>query len=66
MRIVNIEDYFIPDAGYQINVLSKYLKSFGHEVYIVTADISKFYDATSSFFGKESLAERDALFTLKT
>lgn len=29
MRIVQIEDFFHPDAGYQINVLSKVLAEHG-------------------------------------
>ncbi len=66
MVIVNIEDFFIPDAGYQINILSKYFVSFGHKVYIVTAEIDGFKDGVSSFFGTENIKERDAEFTRRT
>lgn len=66
MVIVNIEDFFIPDAGYQINILSKYFVGFGHKVYIVTAEIDGFKDGVSSFFGTDNIRERDAEFTRRT
>ena len=66
MRIVNVEDFFMPDAGYQINILSKYLAKFGHEVYIITASVEGFKDSVSSFFGTENMKERDEEYTRKT
>lgn len=59
MNIVQIEDFFHPDAGYQINVLSKYLSKFGHQVTIVTAELDKMPDFLTSFFGKDHIEERD-------
>ena len=59
MKIVHIEDFFHPDAGYQLNILAKYLVKFGHEVTIVTAELDKIPDYLTSFFGKEGIDARD-------
>ena len=59
MRIVQVEDFFVPEAGYQVNVLSKYLAKMGHEVIIVTSELEKIPDYLASFFGRENIAERD-------
>lgn len=59
MNIVEVEDFFHPDAGYQINILSKYLQRFGHQVTIITAELDKLPDYLTSFFGKEHIEERD-------
>lgn len=59
MHIVQIEDFFHPDAGYQVNILSKYLVKFGHQVTIITSELDKVPDYLTAFFGKENVAERD-------
>ncbi len=59
MKIVQIEDFFHPDAGYKINILSKYFARMGHETYIVTAELDKMPDYLTSFFGRDNIAERD-------
>ena len=41
MRILHIEDYFFPTAGYQINLLSKYMSMKGHEVHILASKPTK-------------------------
>ncbi len=66
MRIVHIEDVFFPEAGYQINILSKYLVKFGHEVIIVTSEITKIPSYLSDFFGKENIPKRDDVFEKET
>ena len=66
MKIVNIEDYFHPDTGYQITVLSKYLASFGHDVTIVTSTMDTIPPFLTEFFGKEDIEERDRLYTERT
>ena len=38
MRIIHIEDFFLSDTGYQINIIPKYQVIQGHEVYIVTSN----------------------------
>ena len=60
MIIVNIEDFFHPNAGYQINILSKYLSSFGHKVYIITSKLDKIPDNLTSFFGKNDIEKYDS------
>lgn len=61
MRIVEIEDFFHPDAGYQINVLSKVLVEHGHEIIIVAAEnMDIFPENLIGFFGIDNIRERDA------
>ena len=59
MRIVHIEDFFHPEAGYQLNILSKYMVKLGHEVYVITSEMEKMPDYLTSFFGKENITEKD-------
>lgn len=62
MRILQIEDFFHPDAGYQVNVLSKYLTKAGHEVIILTSEMLKVPESLTSFFGRSDLEEKDREF----
>ena len=55
MTIVNIEDFFHPSAGYQINILPKYLSKFGHKVYIITSQMEKVPQSLTSFFGRDNI-----------
>ena len=66
MRIVNVEDYYIPDAGYQINIMPKYLARFGHEVYVVTSVVDGIHKPAADFFGTDRMDERDARYTEQT
>lgn len=59
MRIVHIEDFFHPDAGYQVNILAKYMAKFGHEVTVIAAEIDKIPDYLTRFFGRENIPQRD-------
>ena len=59
MKIVQIEDFFHPDAGYQVNILAKYFSKKGHEVIIITAEMDKIPDELTSFFGKDNIDEKD-------
>lgn len=65
MRIVQVEDFFHPSAGYQINVLSKYLTKFGHDVYILTAEMDKVPEGLTRFFGTENILQKDAEYSQK-
>lgn len=65
MKIVHIEDFFHPDAGYQVNILSKYMAALGHEVYVITSEMDKMPSYLTSFFGKENLPEKDERFEKK-
>ena len=53
-KIVHIEDFFHPDAGYQVNILAKYLAKANYDVYIITAEFEKIPDYLTDFFGKEN------------
>ena len=57
--IVHIEEFFHPDAGYQVNVLAKYLAAEGYKVYIVTAELDKIPNYLTDFFGREDIEKRD-------
>lgn len=66
MKIVQIEDFFHPDAGYQINVLSKVLVEHGHDVTVVCAsNLDIFPESLTSFFGINNIEARDAEYTSK-
>lgn len=65
MKIVNVEDFFHPDAGYQINILPKYLVKYGHEVTIVTSEMDKIPKGLTSFFGHENIEQRDKEYQTK-
>ncbi|MDD2896314.1 MAG: glycosyltransferase [Aliarcobacter sp.] len=66
MRIVHIEDFIHPDAGYQPNVLSKLQTEQGHELFIVTSELDKMPDYLTSFFGKDDIEEKDRKFYERT
>jgi len=65
MRIVHIEDFFHPDAGYQVNILSKYQASLGHEVYVVTSEFQKIPNDLKYFFGNDNIKALDDEFNIK-
>ena len=62
MRIIYIEDFFHPEAGYHINLLSKYWTLFGHEVVIFTAEAGKIPKSLTSFFDYSNIEEKDKEF----
>jgi hypothetical protein len=62
MKFVHVEDFIHPEAGYQVNLLSKLQVQQGHEVYIVTAELEKIPEFLTSFFGRDNMQERDEKF----
>lgn len=66
MRIVHIEDFFHPYAGYQVNILSKYMSKLGHEVYVVTSELDKIPEHLTAFFGADNILEKDEEFYQET
>ena len=62
MRVVHIEDFFHPDAGYQLNVLAKYQAHAGHEVFIITSELEKIPDELTGFFGTDDIEAKDRKF----
>lgn len=65
MNIVQIEDFFHPDAGYQINILSKFMVKRGHDVTILTSEIKNAPKFLSSFFSMENLHGKDNEYSKK-
>lgn len=55
MKVVHIEDFFHPNAGYQINILPKYMVKKGMDNYIITSKIDNVPDSLTSFFGRENI-----------
>jgi len=66
MKIVHIEDFFHPDAGYQLNILAKYLAKQGHDVTIITAEMDKVPTFLTSFFGRNGIEQADMNYTNET
>lgn len=66
MKIIHLEDYFHPDAGYQVNILAKYMVKQGHDVTVVTAEMDKIPESLTSFFGKENIEQSDAVYMRNT
>ncbi|MDW0114010.1 glycosyltransferase [Sporosarcina saromensis] len=66
MNIIHIEDFFHPDAGYQINILPKYMVQQGHEVTIITSNMDNAPNDLTGFFGKEDIDKRDKDYQKKT
>lgn len=62
MRFVHVEDFIHPDAGYQLNLLSRLQVKQGHEVIIVCAELEKIPGWLTSFFGKDNIEEKDEKF----
>ena len=59
MKIVQVEDFFHPDTGNQINMLAKYMVKQGHDVTIITSEMDLIPDDLTTFFGKKNIVERD-------
>lgn len=59
MRIVEIEDFFHPNTGYQVNILSKYFVKFGHEVTIACSEMDKMPAYLTDFFSVADIEKDD-------
>jgi glycosyltransferase involved in cell wall biosynthesis len=66
MKIVHVEDFIHPDAGYQVNLLSRLQQAEGHDVTIVTAELAKVPSFLTTFFGKENITQKDLAFERET
>ncbi|KLU66126.1 D-inositol-3-phosphate glycosyltransferase [Desulfosporosinus acididurans] len=63
MKIVQVEDFFHPEAGYQINIISKYMVKAGNEVVIITSEMDKVPRNLISFFGRDNISAKDKEYT---
>lgn len=66
MRIIYIDDIFHPDAGYQVNLLSKYWVKFGHDVFVFTSEMKQIPRGYSKFFDIDNLVYKDKSFEERT
>jgi len=66
MKIVHIEDFVHPDAGYQLNSLAPLQRAQGHDVTIVTGQLDKIPEDLTAFFGRDNIEERDRQFEIET
>jgi glycosyltransferase involved in cell wall biosynthesis len=66
MKIVHVEDFFHPDAGYQLNLLAPLQVAEGHEVTVVTAEMDKVPSFLTTFFGRDDIPEKDRRFERET
>ncbi len=66
MRIVHVEDFIHPNAGYQVNMLARLQVQQGHEVEIVTGEMDKIPDILKAFFGSTNIADDDERFRNET
>lgn len=66
MKFVHVEDFFHPNAGYQLNLLSKLQVEEGHEVTVITSELDKVPDFLTAFFGKANIKDKDRVFTERT
>lgn len=66
MRIVNIVDGFHPLAGYENNVLSKFMARKGHDYYIIAPIIEDSQKAYLDLFGKHDIDKLDRTFEQQT
>lgn len=66
MNIVHVEDFLHPNAGYQVNILSKYMVEQGHLVTIITSKMEKIPDYLTNFFGRDEIEKNDREYEKKT
>jgi len=64
LRIVHVEDSFLPTAGYQVNFLAKWSVIHGHRVTIIASD--SLVPWSSAGFTSYSLEEMDRAYELRT
>lgn len=61
MKILHVEEFFIPDTGYQINLLAKYHSLSGNEVTILTTELDKI-PYVQRIYVPTDIVERDLFF----
>ena len=66
MRFTHIEDFFHPDAGYQLNLLARLQVKDGHEVFIIASEMSNVPDYLKSFFGDHDIENKDEIYFKNT
>lgn len=59
---MHVEDFFHPDAGYQLNLLARHQANNGYNVIILCADLTHLPVRLKSFFDFEAISAKDAKF----
>jgi len=62
MKIIHIEDFFHPNAGYQVNILAKYQSKLGHQVYVITSKFKKLPTNLKEYFGINNIRKIDKIY----
>lgn len=66
MKIVHVEDFLHPDAGYQVNLLGRLQVLQGHSIAVVTGELAKMPEYLTGFFGRDGIPARDERFFQET
>lgn len=66
MKIVHIEEFFHPEAGYQVNLLARIQAAQGEDITVIAAELDKMPEDLTSFFGAENIEQKDADYTDET
>ena len=66
MKVVNVVDEFHPYAGYENNVLSKYMVKYGYEYTILTSSFEQDQKYYVDFLGVNDIEKKDAQFEKET
>jgi glycosyltransferase involved in cell wall biosynthesis len=62
MHILHIEEGFIPNLGYQINLLTKYMALAGHRITILTTTLDKMVEAQKVYLSDNIMEQDNELF----
>ena len=66
MKILHIEEFFHPFAGYQVNMLARIQSQLGHELFVMTSELEKMPSYLTDFFGKNNIIADDEEFKKST
>ena len=62
--VIHVEDFFHPEAGYQLNTLARTHSKLGYKVYILCSDSTHIPFRLKSFFDFSSISNLDRKFEL--
>lgn len=66
MNFIHVEDFLHPNAGYQVNLLSRLQVKQGHTVTVFTSELKKMPERLTAFFGMEDIDNQDKFFFERT
>lgn len=62
MHILHIEESFIPNLGYQTNLLAKYMAMAGHKITILSTDLEKIVDTQKVYLSNDIVKQEIDLY----